>query len=301
MVNSPEDISPVSKEACMLYLPETICIEKLRLGMTNENYVCTLRNGKKYVVRIPGEGSHYFVNRSEEEKILSQISTSGINVNSIRFDSDTGAKVTEYYENADFSRVSIAEKICHGAKLLKRTHQLSTRFDNDFDFWKQIKSYQSTCLDLNILIENDLRQILDKLMVLEGEILTSTPKKLPCHNDPVPENFLLTQNGVAFLIDWEYAGMNDPVWDLAAFSLEFGLTKGQETFFLSQYLESAPVCLDLIFRIKLYKIYQDLLWFVWSKIRINFGVHIQGYASGRFSRGKKNFENLVTELKTAIR
>ena len=46
------------------------------------------------------------------------------------------------------------------------------------------------------------------------------PRALP--QRPVPGNLLDTGERV-YVIDWEYSGMNDPVWDLADLSVEAGL------------------------------------------------------------------------------
>ncbi len=47
--------------------------------------------------------------------------------------------------------------------------------------------------------------------------------KTPCHNDPLCENWLRDPKRI-YLVDWEYAGMNDPLWDLADISIEAGYT-----------------------------------------------------------------------------
>ena len=41
----------------------------------------------------------------------------------------------------------------------------------------------------------------------------------PCHCDPLAENFIDTGERV-YVVDWEYAGMNDPMWDLGDLSVE---------------------------------------------------------------------------------
>jgi aminoglycoside phosphotransferase (APT) family kinase protein len=50
---------------------------------------------------------------------------------------------------------------------------------------------------------------------------------VPIHGDPVPANLLATPSGIV-LIDWDYAGMGDPAWDIAYFALEAGLTAAEE-------------------------------------------------------------------------
>ena len=57
---------------------------------------------------------------------------------------------------------------------------------------------------------------------------------VPCHNDPWPAN-LLDADGRIYLIDWEYSGMNDPMWDLADLSVEAGFGPEQDRTMMEVY------------------------------------------------------------------
>ena len=54
---------------------------------------------------------------------------------------------------------------------------------------------------------------------------------VPSHNDTVPENFIKDINGRLYLIDWEYSGLNDEMWDLAAHSIECNLQAMKKSYF----------------------------------------------------------------------
>jgi len=78
----------------------------------------------------------------------------------------------------------------------------------------------------------------DKILSILSSI-ESLYKKLnisvvPCHNDPNPSNFLLTNQGL-MLIDWEYSGNNDPAWDLAYLSIASKLNSHQDSLLLKFY------------------------------------------------------------------
>ena len=47
-------------------------------------------------------------------------------------------------------------------------------------------------------------------------------RSTPCHCDPLAENFLDTGERM-WIVDWEYSGMNDPMWDLGDLSVEASL------------------------------------------------------------------------------
>ena len=60
-----------------------------------------------------------------------------------------------------------------------------------------------------------------------AELAAGSPASVPIHGDPVPGNVLAAPDGL-ILIDWEFAGMGDPAWDIAYFSLEAGLSPAEE-------------------------------------------------------------------------
>ncbi len=70
--------------------------------------------------------------------------------------------------------------------------------------------------------------------------LTANPVPLaPCHCDPLCENFLDTGDTM-YVIDYEYAGNNDPMWDLGDLSVEGGFGPEQDAALLAAYFDGAP-------------------------------------------------------------
>jgi hypothetical protein len=64
----------------------------------------------------------------------------------------------------------------------------------------------------------EINQIAEQLQSYLSRIPTQRFERVPCHNDPSPENFF-HQDGRLYLHDWELAGLNDPMWDLAHLSV----------------------------------------------------------------------------------
>jgi thiamine kinase-like enzyme len=119
------------------------------------------------------------------------------------------------------------------------------------------------------------------------QALAAQPVPLvPCHCDPLCENFLDTGERM-YLIDYEYAGNNDPMWDLADLSVEAGFDDRQDAVMLRAYFSPAPVPALAVARVVAYKALCDLLWTLWGVIQ-----HVNGnpaddfraYAVGRFER-----------------
>lgn len=80
------------------------------------------------------------------------------------------------------------------------------------------------------------------------------------------ENFIKNDRNEIFLIDWEYSGMNDPMWDLSAHFLESGFSKKEEIIFLENYFNKNIKKEDFL-RIECYKVLQDFLWSIWTILK----------------------------------
>jgi thiamine kinase-like enzyme len=71
-----------------------------------------------------------------------------------------------------------------------------------------------------------------------AQVTASSVPLVPSHCDLVPENCLDTGSRM-FLIDWEYARMNDPAWDLAYLCVEGDFDATQEQLLLAIYGDAA--------------------------------------------------------------
>jgi thiamine kinase-like enzyme len=119
-------------------------------------------------------------------------------------------------------------------------------------------------------------------------VLAKNPAPLvPCHCDPLCENFL-DDGKRMWIVDWEYAGMNDPMWDLGDLSVEGAFTAAQDMELLTAYFGGTPSTRDHG-RMVIYKAMCDLLWTLWGLIQHankNPADDFAAYALNRFNRCK---------------
>ncbi|MEL7566249.1 MAG: phosphotransferase, partial [Dehalobacterium sp.] len=114
----------------------------------------------------------------------------------------------------------------------------------------------------------------------------------PCHNDTLPENWIVGDDKL-YLIDWEYAGMNDPNFDLAALSLENSLSEEEERIFLSEYY-GGEISEENYGRVVINKYLCDYLWALWSVLQIDNGKPYDEYwpyGLNRFNRSLAQIED----------
>lgn len=259
-------------------------------GMTNKNFLL-LVNNKKYVLRVSGIGTQGMINRENEKKNSKKIAHLHIDSKLIYYDKNTGNKISEYIENGKTLNSKMAkENLEKVSELLRRLHNSGVKFDNKFDVFEEIKKYESLANKEGANFYPSYEIVKSKIEKLREKLLELNPRLVSCHNDTVPENFILKDDNL-FLIDWEYSGMNDPMWDLAAYSLENSLSKEEEKVFLEKYFHNV-IPKNEYLKVQIFKILQDFLWSIWTLVKEKKGIKFGDYGIRRFERCKDMLEEI---------
>lgn len=259
-------------------------------GMTNKNYKVDIKD-ETYVLRIAGAGTDDMINRIEEKKNSILASSLNIDTEILCLDEVSGLKIAKFIKNAETltgesSKKEENMKLTTG--ILKKLHTSGLKFENTFDVFEKIELYEKLLEKAKGKNYEDYYEIKEKVMKLQNMLKDLDVEILASHNDTVPENFVKNEERI-YLIDWEYSGMNDPMWDLAAHSLECNFSKKDEELFLNIYFDGEP---EEKFkkRILIYQICQDFLWATWTNIKEAKGDDFGSYGIDRYNRAKKNLE-----------
>lgn len=255
-------------------------------GLTNYNYICE-EKGDLFVVREPGVQTDKMIDRHIELLNTEKIRPLGVNSETVYFDEKTGIKVSRFIKNAhNFASIGPYYDICitNVAHILRSLHRMDATFDNTFDWKKELVLYEDILKELHGSIFFDYQIIKDRLINLAEKRVTHF-ETVPCHNDTVPENFLRdVKSGKSYLIDWEYSGMNDPAWDVAMYILESRLPKSAIDSFLKAYYGTGDLGADVMNKLKIMCLAQDLLWSTWAVIRHYSGEDFLEYMCTRYER-----------------
>ena len=261
-------------------------------GLTNHTYHITLNDGKEYVVRIPGEGTEELIDRCDEQKSTKLACDLGVDAKLLYFGSD-GSKVTQYIPDAitmSSETLKHEKHIRQVAEIFKKMHSCGVDTGVPFEVFDMAAGYEKIISDMKVSMFCDYSQIKDKVMKIKEQIdKECSPKKVPCHNDPLCENWVEGQ-GKMYLIDWEYAGMNDGMWDIADVSIEAGFDEEHDILLLENYLDRKPELLDKKHFLAA-KVYVDYLWTLWAKARVPYdGQPMEDWAVERYGRMKANIK-----------
>ena len=268
--------------------PEAVNLEPLT-SLTNATYKVTT-GGLAYTLRLPGKDTYEYVNRVAEEHNAQIMTSVGVNAKVLYFDATDGTMLSEFVEGVTINEKSFRqdpETSARVALVLKRVHQLGPVFNSRLDVFSMIGVYLGILRKLQASLPEEYHEVEQGAEAVR-RVLEASPIPLsPCHNDPWPGN-LLDAGGRLYIIDWEFSGMNDPLWDLGDLSVEAGFGPKQDLAMMEAYYGAAAP-LALYSRLALYKAMSDLLWALWGLIQHandNPRNDFLTYALGRLSRCK---------------
>ena len=271
---------------------ESQTVEITPLGsLTNLSYKLTTSMGT-YVLRLPGEDTFDYIDRRAEEHNGRVAASLGINAEVLHFDAEDGTMLSRFIsggvpmDGESFARDPMLP--ARAALVLRRVHRLGPIFESRFDVFSMIRSYLDILYKLRMPPPEDYYEVRREAEAVRLVLQASPVGLAPCHNDPWPGNFVVASGGNLHLIDWEFSGMNDPIWDLGDLSVEAGFDPEQERTMVEAYCGGCapPV---LYARLELYKALSDLLWSLWGLIQYangNPSDDFLPYAQGRLERCK---------------
>ena len=218
----------------------------------------------------------------------------GINPSVRYFNAENGIKLADFVKNAEtlngatIQRPSNMKKI---AKIFRTLHHSHVRFGNEFNVFNEILIYEHLLEQCHGTMYDGYEPVREKVFKLEDYLNQLGVSVKPCHNDLVAENFLKAEDGTIYLIDWEYSGMNDPMWDIAALFLENNFTDENQDYFLNHYFEGKEPK-NARRKILVYQILMDYLWAVWTVIKEAQGDDFGTYGKDRYNRAIENLKKI---------
>lgn len=255
-------------------------------GLTNNNYIVKT-DKEEYIMRLPGAGANQLVSRVNESNNIVAIKDLEINVPTYYFDEHSGVKITKRIQNCVTLTSEMAQYEHYIRKMVNifhRLHRSNIVLHNEFNFITEYQKYEQLVLENAGNFFENYTVIKDTVIKLYHQLKENLQFKLvPCHNDTLCDNFIVDQKGKMYLIDWEYSGMNDLFWDLAAVMLENNYSQASEELLLYCYFDGQ---VNDIYRQKIliFKILQDFLWSIWSNYKIALGEDFVDYGLMRYNR-----------------
>lgn len=268
-------------------------IKVLKKGMTNRSFMFCCR-GKKYIMRVPGEGTENLINRKQEATVYDAIKEKGLCDNPIYINEDNGYKLTEYLSGARVCDSNDEQDLRICMKKLREFHQMNIQVSHTFNLYEQIDFYESLWEGVPSIYK-DYESTKHNVFLLKDYIENNIEMWCLSHIDAVPDNFLFYEGGMQ-LTDWEYAGMQDPHVDIAMFAIYSLYDKAQIDHLIDLYFGER--CKDNI-RIKIYCYIAvcGLLWSNWCEYKRNLGIEFGEYSLRQYRYAKEYYKVVMDELR----
>lgn len=276
---------------------EIINITVLKKGMTNRSFLFTCRD-KRYIMRIPGEGTDKLISRYEEAEVYKKIKEKGIADNIIYINPNNGYKITEFIDNAKVCNPQNESDVRKCMMLLKKFHSMKLSVNHKFDIFEKIDFYESLWNGIPSIYK-DYNKTKENIFELKSFIEKQNIKNVLTHIDAVPDNFLFfydeKNNENIRLIDWEYAGMQDSHVDIAMFAIYSWYDKEQVDKLIDMYFEQR--CTAKI-RVKIYCYIAicGLLWSNWCEYKRNLGIEFGEYSLMQYRYAKEYYKIAKKEM-----
>ena len=182
-------------------------------GMMNKSYIVSCDN-KKYVLYISTEQANEMVDRQLEKDNQKLIIDLGLTSKNIYFDVEKGIKVNEYIEGSSLDKCDSfdSKKV---AELLKKMHSSKKLSRDNYQPFKRFIAYEQEAKTFQSDLGKEYSLLREELFA--NKDFLESQKLVLCHNDAQKSNIVKDLDNKYFLIDFEFMGNNDPIYDIGTF------------------------------------------------------------------------------------
>ena len=261
-------------------------------GLTNQNFLVQ-ENSNKFVVRLGDDIPEHLVSRSNE--LIASKAASEANIGPKVIYSDKGILVLEYIESTTLTAKDVRDKIDLIIPVLKKIHLEIPKniFGQSLIFWvfHVIRNYEKFLKDNKSSYTNLLPDLLSQSAKLEKN---SSPYEIVFgHNDLLPGNFL-DDGSRLWIIDWEYAGFNTPLFDLGGLASNCDFSQKEEIHLLENYFDKKidDKLLLQYHSLKCASLLRETMWSMVAELISKIDFNYKNYTQENLSKFNQSYKNL---------
>jgi Ser/Thr protein kinase RdoA (MazF antagonist) len=235
-------------------------------GITNRNWRVGLGEGE-YVVRVCARGVDVLgIDRDCEHEAARRAAELGVGPEVAAWLPDDGVLVTRWVDGGGADPREHIDEVATALRAFHAGPPLTATFD------------------VPSLVRRQLA-LLDDVPAVVERALAVAPRatgRVPCHNDLLGANFVRDGERV-LIVDWEYAGMNDRLFDLANLSVNNGFTEDDERALLRAYFGDDGRLAEL-HRWRIASDLREAAWGLVQAVRSDLDVDFAAYAREHLER-----------------
>jgi thiamine kinase-like enzyme len=241
-------------------------------GITNRNFRVDV-GGESFGLRIGGKDTELLgIDRSDEHGASLVAAQLGIGPEVVAFLEPEGCLVTRFVEG----EVGGVDPERAGATL-RAVHD-GPPVPGRFDAFRVVEAYASTAAAHGVDVPAAYERAQELARRIEAR--RGSPPLEPCHNDLLDANFI-DDGERLWIVDWEYAGMGDPLFDLGNFAANHELDAAGEAAFLVAYGGADREALVLM---RFMSDFREAMWGVVQQGISELDFDFRSYAAEHFER-----------------
>jgi thiamine kinase-like enzyme len=257
------------------------CLEPLGGGITNRNFKVEV-GGEAFVLRIGGKDTELLGIDRHAEHAASRIAADlGLAPEVVGFVEPEGYLVTRFVDG-EVGRVDVDQV----GRALARLHA-GPAFPARFDSFRVVEAYRATALTHGVAVPAAYERAKEVADAIERRRAGVAPR--PCHNDLLNANFI-AERSRSWIVDWEYAGMGDPFFDLGNFAVNHSLDEDGERRLLRAYGSDDAAALTVM---RFMSDFREAMWGVVQQAISELDFDFAEYAARHFDR----LEQTAAELR----
>lgn len=267
-------------------------IRVMKSGMTNQSFLANYGENQ-YIVRIPGKGTEQLINRGQEATVYRVIEPLCLSEEVIWMDAESGLKISKFLQGAHVCNAYDETEVRNCIRQLKKFHTANLKVEHTFDLFEQILFYEAQRGDMPSAY-SDYQETKQQILSLKEYVTRHAGEMCLTHIDAVPDNFLILEDGSVRMIDWEYAGMQDPHVDLAMFCIYAMYNRQQVDRLIDVYFDGECEW-EVRVKIYCYIAIGGLLWSNWCEYKHSLGICFGDYAKRQYQYAKEYYRIFLEE------
>jgi thiamine kinase-like enzyme len=270
-----------------------VTVQPLGGGITNVNFIVQDAR-KKAVVRIGHDIPLHQILRSNELSASRAAQAAGVSPAILHH--EPGILVIDFIDGKTLTAADIQQDAMleQALLLVRRAHQTIPHHLRGPAqmFWPfhVIRDYAATLTESKSPHVPLLPNLLEQANALESAV--GRIDLIFGHNDLLPANFIHDGNRL-WLIDWDYAGFNSPLFDLGGLAANNNLSNDQEAFVLERYFGTITPDLPRRYRaMKSAAALRETLWSMVSELHSELDFDFAKYTKTNLATYQTAYENL---------
>ena len=247
-------------------------VDPLGGGITNRNFKVSVGD-ETFVLRIGGKDTELLGIDRRAEHAASRIAAElGLAPEVVEFVEPEGYLVTRYVEG-EVGDVDVEQV----GRALRRLHA-GPAFPARFDSFRVVETYRAIALERGVAVPAAYDRAKEVADAIERRRSGVAPR--PCHNDLLNANFI-DDGRRSWIVDWEYAGMGDPFFDLGNFAVNNELDEEAEHALLAAYGGDDH---DALVLMRFMSDFREAMWGVVQQAISQLDFDFREYADRHFER-----------------